>query len=139
MAMLAWLQNGSTRDYYDLVYRHVPRHPAPHDPYDWGIAERAVAWLSAAFMNVETRPLDVPFHAPSVEAIWSILSTSTGRVAAEYRGLDAPARATFDAAMHEYFAQFQTPDGAVHWPREALLLRGRKPVPRAGTPGEIFI
>lgn len=139
VALLAWLQNGSTQEYYEQVYRHIRRHPAPHDPYEWGIAERAAGWLSAAFTGVETHPLDVPFHAPSVEAIWTMLSTSTGRVAAEYRTLDPTPRATFDAAMHHYFARFRTPDGAVCWPREALLYRGRKPVPRAGAPGEIFI
>ena len=59
--------------------------------------------------------------------------------AAGYALLAAPARREFDTAMQQYFEQFRREDGGVHWPRQALLIRGRRPVPRAGGAGEIFI
>lgn len=138
-ALTAWLESDVTREYYDLVYQHIPRHPAPHDPYDWGVPARAAAWLGSAFAGIETRPLAVPFEAESVSAAWAILNRSTGRVAAGYATLPADARQAFDDAMHRYFERFRRDDGSVFWPREALLVRGRRPVPRSGAAGEIFI
>jgi SAM-dependent methyltransferase len=138
-ALTAWLESDVTREYYELVYQHIPRHPAPHDPYDWGVPARAVAWLGSGFTAIETGPLAVPFDAESVAAAWSILNRSTGRVAAGYATLSPDARRAFDDDMHRYFARFRRDDGTVHWPREALLVRGRRPVPRSGTAGEIFI
>jgi SAM-dependent methyltransferase len=138
-ALSAWLESDVTREYYDLVYQHIPRHPAPHDPYDWGVPARAVAWLGSAFAGIETRPLAVPFEAESVGAAWAVLNRSTGRVAAGYATLPADARHAFDDAMYRYFERFRRDDGSVFWPREALLVRGRRPVPRSGAAGEIFI
>jgi SAM-dependent methyltransferase len=138
-ALSAWLESDVTREYYDLVYQHIPRHPAPHDPYDWGVPARAVAWLGSAFAGIETRPLAVPFEAESVGAAWAVLNRSTGRVAAGYATLPADARHAFDDAMYRYFERFLRDDGSVFWPREALLVRGRRPVPRSGAAGEIFI
>lgn len=138
-ALTAWLESDVTREYYDLVYQHIPRHPAPHDPYDWGVPARAVAWLGSAFAGIETHPLAVPFEAESVGAAWAILNRSTGRVAAGYATLPADARRAFDDAMHRYFERFRRENGTVFWPREALLVRGRRPVSRSGAAGEIFI
>ena len=138
-ALTAWLESDVTREYYDLVYRHIPRHPAPHDPYDWGVPARAVAWLGSAFTGIETRPLPVPFEAESVATAWAILNRSTGRVAAGYAALPVDARQAFDDDMHRYFERFRRDDGTVYWPREALLVRGRRPVPRSGAAGEIFV
>ena len=138
-ALTAWLESDVTREYYDLVYRHIPRHPAPHDPYDWGVPARAVAWLGSVFTGIETRPLPVPFEAESVTTAWAILNRSTGRVAAGYATLPPDGRQAFDQDMHRYFERFRREDGTVFWPREALLVRGRRPVPRSGAPGEIFI
>ena len=135
----AWLHDDVTAGYYDLVYRHVERHPSPHDPYAWGVPAQAASWLGAAFTGIETRPLAVPMEAESSAAIWEVLSHATGRVAAGYALLAAPARRQFDDAMRDYFEQFRREDGTVLWPRRALLIRGRRPVPRAGGPGEIFI
>ena len=137
--LLAWLQNDVTEEYYDLVYRHLPRHPSPHDPYDWGIPERAVAWFGTAFTAIRTRPIAVPFDAESPSAAWDVLSRSTGRVAAGYRELAAPARDAFDREMRAYFERFRREDGSVHWPRQALLMRGRRPGTRASGPTELFI
>jgi SAM-dependent methyltransferase len=138
-ALTAWLESDVTREYYDLVYQHVPRHPAPHDPYDWGIPARAAAWLGREFVGIETRPLAVPFEAASVTDAWGILNRSTGRVAAGYATLSPEAKGAFDDAMFRYFDRFRRDDGTVFWPREALLVRGRRPVPRSGAAGEIFI
>jgi SAM-dependent methyltransferase len=138
-ALTAWLESDVTREYYDLVYQHVPRHPAPHDPYDWGVPARAVAWLGREFTGIQTRPLAVPFEAESVGGAWEILNRSTGRVAAGYATLSPEARRAFDEAMFGYFERFRRDDGTVFWPREALLVRGRRPVPRSGAAGEIFI
>ena len=95
--------------------------------------------MGTAFTGIETRPLAVPMEAESSAAIWEVLSHATGRVAAGYALLAAPARRQFDDAMRDYFEQFRREDGTVLWPRQALLIRGRRPVPRAGGPGEIFI
>lgn len=137
--LTAWLHDDVTSGYYDLVYRHVERHPSPHDPYAWGVPAQAASWLGTAFTGIETRPLAVPMEADSPTAIWEVLSHSTGRVAAGYALLAPSARQEFDEAMREYFEQFRREDGSVLWPRQALLIRGRRPVPRAGGPGEIFI
>ncbi len=138
-ALSAWLRDDVTAEYYELVHRHIARVPSPHDPYDWGDPARAAGWLGAAFRSIETRPIAVPFDAESPDALWTVLNRSTGRVAAGYAELGDEARRAFDADMLEYFARFRQPDGSVRWPREALLARGRRPVPRAGEPGELFI
>lgn len=129
VALLAWLQSGTTQDYYDIVYRHIARHPAPHDPYNWGNADQAAAWLSGAFEGIQSWTIDVPFDAASPEEAWRMLSTSTGRVAVAYRELEPHAQRAFDVAMHRYFTRYALADGRVRWPREALLLRGCKPAP----------
>ncbi len=137
--LLAWLDGGTTQEYYELIYRHIPKHPAPHDPCDWGVPERAVAWLGTAFTAIETRSINVPFAAASPEMAWSILSSAAGRVAAGYRELGNAARRRLDDEMHRHFERFRGEDGTVDWPREALLIRSRKPVPRTKAPGEVFI
>jgi len=139
VALTAWLHDDVTSEYYDLVYRHVPRHPSPHDPYDWGVPAQAVAWLDTGFASVETAPLAVPLDAESPTAIWERLSRSTGRVAAGYATLDERARREFDVEMLRYFDRFRQADGSVRWPREALLVRARRRVARAGRAGEMFI
>jgi SAM-dependent methyltransferase len=138
-ALSAWLHDDVTAAYYDLVYRHLERQPSPHDPYAWGIPAQAASWMGTAFTGIETRPLAVPMEADSPAAIWEVLSHATGRVTAGYALLAPPARREFDADMRHYFEQFRREDGRVHWPRQALLIRGRRPVPRAGGAGEIFI
>ena len=138
-ALTAWLHDDVTAEYYELVYRHIARQPSPHDPYEWGDPARAAGWLGAAFRSIETQPIPVPFEAESPEAVWAILNRSTGRVAAGYAELDGEARRAFDADMLRYFARVRRPDGSVHWPRTALLARGRRPVTRAGAAGELFI
>lgn len=139
VALTAWLQDDVTSEYYELVYRHIAQQPSSHDPYDWGIPARAASWLRTAFTAIETRPLPVPLDAPSPEAMWEVLSRATGRVAAGYALLADQPRRAIDADMHSYFARFRQDDGTVRWPREALLVRGRRPVPRTGGPGEVFI
>ncbi len=139
VALSAWLHDDVTSSYYDLVYRHLERPPSRHDPYAWGIPAQAAAWLGTAFVTIESRPLSVPMEAESPAAIWEVLTQSTGRVAAGYALLEASARRAFDAEMVQYFAQFRREDGSVLWPRLALLIRGRRQVPRGGDAGEVFI
>ena len=135
----AWLHDDVTAAYYELAYRHLERQPSSHDPYAWGIPAQAASWMGTAFTSIETRPLAVPMEGSSPAAIWEVLSHATGRVTAGYALLAASARREFDADMEQYFEQFRREEGSVLWPRQALLIRGRRPVARAGGAGEIFI
>jgi SAM-dependent methyltransferase len=124
LGLLAWPAGGSIRAYQEAAFRHLAVPPSAHDPFQWGVAERARVWLGPAFEGVELEPIDVPFDASSPAAAWRLLRTATGRVAAAYAELDAPARARLDGEMERFFEPFRLEDGPVHWPREALILQG---------------
>ncbi|HEY8106235.1 MAG TPA: methyltransferase domain-containing protein [Gemmatimonadales bacterium] len=123
LALLAWPPGGSVGAYQDAAFRHLAMPPSAHDPFQWGLPERARGWLGAAFERVELRPIDVPFDAASPAAAWSLLRTATGRVAAAYAELDQPGRARLDAEMERFFEAFRVEEGRVHWPRQAFILR----------------
>ena len=83
-------------------------------------------WFGEWFGYLDFQPLDVPFTAPSATETWARLRVASGRVAVAYETLDAAAKEKMDAAMIEYFGGFAKSDGAVHWPREALMVTGIK-------------
>ena len=124
--LTAWLRAGTTDSYYEHVYRHIPRTPSSHDPYDWGESARATAWFEQRLRDVEITVIDVPFLAESPAAAWRALSSSTGRVGAAYPALDPGQRARMDRDMIGYFERYRREDGRVLWPREALAVIGRK-------------
>jgi ubiquinone/menaquinone biosynthesis C-methylase UbiE len=123
LGLLAWPPSGSIEAYQEAALRHLAVPPSSHDPFRWGVPERARSWL-AAFSGVTLEPITVPFEADSPAAAWRVLRTATGRVAAAYAALDVGARAPLDAEMERFFEQFRRSDGRVLWPREAFVIRG---------------
>lgn len=123
--LLTWPRSGTTAEYYEKVYRHIPRPDQLHDPYDWGIRGQARKWFGEWFGYLDFQMIEVPFRASSPEAAWEVLRTSTGRVAVAYEKLDDRARKHFDAEMTEHFGRYFL-DGEVIWPREALMVTGNK-------------
>ncbi|HET7042621.1 MAG TPA: methyltransferase domain-containing protein [Gemmatimonadales bacterium] len=123
--LLTWPRSGTMAEYYEKVFHHIARPEPGHDPYDWGIRGQARKWFGEWFGYLEFQMLDVPFLAPSPAEAWSVLKTSTGRVAVAYEKLDARAQQRFDAEMIEHFGRFADASG-VHWPREALMVTGMK-------------
>jgi ubiquinone/menaquinone biosynthesis C-methylase UbiE len=127
LGLLAWPPNGSIGEYQRVAFRHLEIAPAAHDPFLWGVAAQARAWLEPAFEAVEVLPLEVPFEAASPAAAWTALSTATGRVAAAYAELTLEQRARLDAEMIEFFTPFCDADGRVRWPRQAMMILARRP------------
>ena len=123
--LLTWPRSGTMAEYYEKVFRHIPRPEQGHDPYDWGVRGQARKWFGEWFGYLEFQMLDVPFIARDPAEAWTILKTSTGRVTLAYERLDAHARERFDAEMIEHFGRFADAEG-VHWPREALMVTGNK-------------
>ena len=123
--ILAWLQGDTTADYYEAVYRHLPRPKASHDPYDWGAEDRARAWLAPVAPTIGFEPIDVPFEAASPAVAWEILKRSTGRVAVQYTDLPPEARSAMDRDLESWFDQWKRDDGTIHWPRRAYVIHGR--------------
>ena len=124
IGLLAWPPGGSTGAYQDAVFRHLAVPPSRHDPFQWGVPERARSWLGTAFSGVVLEPIEVPFEAASPGAAWGVLRTATGRVAAAYAALDAAAQTRLDGEMERFFEPFRRSDGRVLWPREAVVIRG---------------
>lgn len=124
--MLAWSRGGSTSTYYERIYHHIQRLDAKHDPYDWGMRERAQRWFGEWFGYLEFRTIEVPYLAPSPTAAWEVMRTSTGRVAMAYEKMDSAARAKMDAEMIDHFGSYVQSDGSIRWPREALMVTGTK-------------
>jgi SAM-dependent methyltransferase len=126
IGLLAWPPTGSIRSYQDAAFRYLAVPPSAHDPFQWGVPERARGWLGPAFEGVDLEPIEVPFDAESPAAAWRLHRTATGRVAAAYAQLDEPTRARLDVEMERFFEAFSLGHGAVHWPREALIVRGTR-------------
>jgi ubiquinone/menaquinone biosynthesis C-methylase UbiE len=123
--LLVWPPDGSIGEYQQVAFRHLDIPPTDHDPFQWGVPERARAWLSPAFTDPEFVPITVPFEAESPEAAWQTLSSATGRVAAAYAQLGPAGRARLDTEMSEFFHRFRDRTGRVHWERQALMVLTR--------------
>lgn len=123
--ILTWPRSGTMAEYYEKVYRHIPRLDSAWDPYDWGVRGQARKWFGEWFGYLELQTVDIPFIAPTPLEAWNILKSSTGRVALAYERLDAHAQKHFDGEMVEHFGRFADSKG-VHWPREALMVTGNK-------------
>jgi SAM-dependent methyltransferase len=124
LGLLAWPPGGSIGAYQEAAFRYLSVPPSLHDPFQWGVPERARDWLGSAFEGVEFDPIEVPFEAASPAAAWRVLRTATGRVAAAYAELDPEGRARLDAEMERFFDALRRADGRVYWPREAFIIRG---------------
>ena len=124
--ILSWSRSGTIADYYDRVYRHIPRPDAAHDPSDWGVRGQARKWFGEWFGYLDFQLIDVPFIVASPAGAWEAYRVGAGRVALAYAALDPNAQQKMDAEMTEYFSTFQQPDGSVRWPREALMVTGTK-------------
>ncbi|HVX88112.1 MAG TPA: methyltransferase domain-containing protein [Gemmatimonadales bacterium] len=124
--ILSWSRSGTTGEYYEKIYHHIPRLDASHDPYDWGVRGQARKWFGEWFGYLEFQMIEVPFTAPSAREAWEVLRVSTGRVALAYEKLDPSARQRMDAEMIEYFGRYTSDGGQVYWPREALMMTGTK-------------
>lgn len=125
LSLTAWPRRGAIGDYYDIVDRHLPPAPSPHDPHDWGRPERARAWLDPVFADIVGRALQVPFKAASAQEAWHLLRNSTGRVSSGYSVLPAERRGALDQEMHRFFARLSRA-GGISWPREATLITGTR-------------
>jgi ubiquinone/menaquinone biosynthesis C-methylase UbiE len=123
LGLLAWAPDGTVDAYQQLAFRYLEIPPGTHNPSQWGVPAQARAWLER-FRDVELLPLEVPFRAESPAAAWRILRTATGRIAASYAALDAPARRCLDTDMEAFFQRFGGPRGEICWDREALVVRG---------------
>src|SRR5262245_5348236 len=110
LGLLAWLPDGSVGRYQQILLQHFEPPPGTHDPFQWGVPDRARSWLDR-FDQVELLPLEVPFRAESPGEAWRILRTVMGRVAAGYDALQPQARAHLDAEMLAFFARFHTATG----------------------------
>lgn len=121
--ILAWPRSGTLAEFYEIVARQVEPAPGAHDPFAWGDPAQAARWFAEAFRRVEHRTIAVPFEAPSVEEGWRILR-SAGRLAAVYPSLPEPRRQALDREMLDYLARHRGRDGALRWPREAIMVRG---------------
>ncbi|MEO8199489.1 MAG: methyltransferase domain-containing protein [Gemmatimonadota bacterium] len=126
VAFTAWLPGGTTAGYYQVVGQHLPTAPTQDDHFNWGDPERAAAWLSPRFASITTTRIDVPFLAPSAEAAWEQLRSSTGRVGASYPPLSETARLRMDRDLVQYFQGFRQPDSTICWPREALVILAQR-------------
>jgi ubiquinone/menaquinone biosynthesis C-methylase UbiE len=126
MGLLVWPPDGSIGEYQQVAFRHLDIPPTAHDPFQWGVPERARAWLSPGFNHPQFIPLTVPFEADSPVAAWQTLSTATGRVAAAYAQLGPAGRARLDAEMSDFFGRFRDSTGRVHWQRQALMVLARR-------------
>ena len=122
--ILAWLKRDTTEDYYEAVYRHLPRPLAPHDPYGWGVEEQARAWLDPVAKEIAFEPVQVPFTTTSPRDAWGILKRSTGRIAAQYGELAAAAQVAMDRDLEAWFDQWRLVDGTMLWPRRAHVIHG---------------
>jgi SAM-dependent methyltransferase len=126
IGLLVWPPDGSIGEYQRIAFRHLDIPPSAHDPFQWGVPERARKWLAPLFSGIRIISLAVPFAATTPEAAWQTLSTATGRVAAAYAELDVAARERLDAEMRDFFRQFENPDGQVYWERQAMMLLARR-------------
>jgi SAM-dependent methyltransferase len=125
LGVLAWPRAGLVGRYYDWIERYIASVDS-YDPYDWGVPARAGDRLRESFDGVRTQTLEVGFEAPSAEEAWRRLRTSTGRVAAAYVALPTSTRIALDEDMKQFFSELRRPDGTVYWPREALMIRGKR-------------
>jgi SAM-dependent methyltransferase len=123
--LLTWPRSGNTAEYYEKIYRHIPRPAQAHDPYDWGVRGQARKWFGEWFGYLEFQMIEIPFTAPSPTEAWNILKSSTGRVGIAYEALDPAAQQKMDAELTSHFEHFVT-DGKVLWPREAMMVTGTK-------------
>lgn len=126
IGLLVWPPDGSIGEYQRIAFQHLDIPPSAHDPFEWGVPERAQRWLAPLFDQIRIVRLTVPFAAPSPEAAWQTLSTATGRVAAAYAELAPEGRARLDADMTEFFRRFENADGRVYWERQAMMLLARR-------------
>jgi SAM-dependent methyltransferase len=127
LGLLVWPPDGSIGAYQAAAFRHLPVPPASHDPFQWGVPDRARAWLGGAFTAIDVRSIEVPFEAASPVEAWKVLRTATGRVAAAYETLETDGRRRLDAEMEEFFESFRRADGRVHWQRKAAIITASKP------------
>jgi ubiquinone/menaquinone biosynthesis C-methylase UbiE len=126
IGLLVWPPDGSIGEYQRIAFQHLDIPPSAHDPFEWGVPERAQRWLAPLFDRIRTVPLTVPFAAQSPEAAWQTLSTATGRVAAAYAELGPEGRERLDADMAEFFRRFENAGGGVAWERQAMMLLARR-------------
>ncbi len=126
LGLLVWPPDGSIGTYQAVAFRHLAVAESSHDPFQWGVPERARAWLGEEFTDFDMQPLEVPFEAASPTEAWQVLRTATGRVAAAYATLDAAARQCLDEEMARFFEPFRGESGRVRWPREAFIIRANK-------------
>jgi SAM-dependent methyltransferase len=126
LGLLVWPPDGSIGAYQAAAFRHLAVPPSAHDPFLWGVPDRAHAWLDPHFDAVRYTALDVPFEAASPADAWRVLRTATGRVAAAYAALDPAGQARLDVEMEKFFEPFRRSDGRVVWPREAFIVTAVK-------------
>ena len=124
--LLTWPRSGTTAEYYEKVYHHIPRPDQLHDAYDWGVRGQARKWFGEWFGYLEFQMVEVPFRATSPTVAWEVMKTSTGRVAVAYEKLDAAAQQRMNAEMIDHFGRYTSDGGQVYWPREALMVTGTK-------------
>jgi SAM-dependent methyltransferase len=123
LGLLAWDPAGTVSVYQRTAFQYLEVHSGAHDPFRWGDAVQARAWLEP-FAEVEIFPIEVPFRADSATMAWHILRTAMGRIAAGYAMLDPATQARLDADMIEFLDRFRERSGAIYWPREAVVIRG---------------
>ncbi|HUL69787.1 MAG TPA: methyltransferase domain-containing protein [Gemmatimonadales bacterium] len=133
-AFLAWPRTGAIGRYYDALDKHVPPAEGP-DPHRWADLDQVKNWLGDAFGPLASTTVELPFTAKSAEAAWQTLRSSMGRVALAYGAMTPEKKTAIDKEMTDFFKGYKQPNGAIRWPRKAIMIRATKKAGRAASAG----
>ena len=124
IALTTWTSDGTLRDMFEVMKRHMPAPPSPPppSPFEWGRTERIRELLGSAF--------DLRFEAgvsyyrePSAEAAWDTFSTGYGPTRTLAAALDAGRRTALRDDFIAFHAAFPTELG-ICVPRQYWLTVG---------------
>jgi len=133
-AFLAWPRSGAIGRYYDALDKHVPPGEGP-DPHRWADLDQVKNWLGDTFGPLASTTVELPFTAKSAESAWETMRTSMGRVALAYAAMTPEKKAAIDKEMTDFFRGYKQPNGAIRWPRKAVMIRATKKAGKAPSAG----
>jgi hypothetical protein len=133
-AFLAWPHSGAIGRYYDALDKHVPPAEGP-DPHRWADLDQVKNWLGDAFGPLASTTVELPFTAKSAESAWETMRTSMGRVALAYAAMSPEKKTAVDKEMTDFFRGYKQPNGAIRWPRKAVMIRATKKAGKAAAAG----
>jgi SAM-dependent methyltransferase len=107
-----------------LSFVETPPPAGAGNPFDWGRRTYAAARLGGAFELAFVEG-NAPHVAPSAETIWELYVTSAGPVRRLAEGLSPDRRQALRQAYLDLLEPYRA-DGAVRFPREYVLVLGRR-------------